>query len=186
MSFNPLRMLYGRKTPNGITFHDLRHTANTNMRRAGVAESVIMKITGHSTREMFDRYNTVDRDDAVKAGRDLEVFLRDVDQNVDQANKKGVAASGGNVVTPCFYYGAEGETEHHFCCKVLYILSFTNPTVKHFVSKCVSHVCNIPTGFYPHTYLFLTYTSITQGLAPPTPTIFICTTQIEAILCNFI
>jgi hypothetical protein len=69
-----------------------------------------MKITGHSTREMFDRYNTVDRDDAVKAGKDLEVFLRSVDQNVDQANKKGVAASGGNVVTPCFYYGAEGET----------------------------------------------------------------------------
>jgi integrase len=28
-------------------FHDLRHTFNTNMRKAGVDQSVIMKITGH-------------------------------------------------------------------------------------------------------------------------------------------
>ena len=33
------------------------------MRKAGVPESVIMKITGHSTREMFDRYNSVDVED---------------------------------------------------------------------------------------------------------------------------
>ncbi len=54
---------YGRKKDNGFTFHDLRHTFTTNMRKAGVAESVIMKITGHSTREMFDRYNAVDSED---------------------------------------------------------------------------------------------------------------------------
>ena len=51
---------FGRKHPNGFTFHDLRHTFTTNMRKAGVSESVIMKITGHTTREMFDRYNAVD------------------------------------------------------------------------------------------------------------------------------
>jgi uncharacterized protein (DUF433 family) len=33
------------------------------MRKAGVSESVIMAITGHSSREMFDRYNTVDMED---------------------------------------------------------------------------------------------------------------------------
>lgn len=33
------------------------------MRKAGVPESVIMKITGHSSRAMFDRYNTVDEGD---------------------------------------------------------------------------------------------------------------------------
>lgn len=87
---------YGRNTPNGIIFHDLRHTANTNMRRAGIAESVIMQITGHNTREMFDRYNTVDRDDAVKASQDLEVFLRNVDQNVDQGEKKAFTKNGEN------------------------------------------------------------------------------------------
>ena len=31
-------------------FHDLRHTFNTNMRKAGVDQSVIMKLTGHKTR----------------------------------------------------------------------------------------------------------------------------------------
>jgi hypothetical protein len=37
-----------------------------------------MKITGHSTREMFDRYNTVDVDDAENASKKLEVFLANV------------------------------------------------------------------------------------------------------------
>jgi integrase len=58
---------YGRNTPGGFTFHDLRHTYNTNARRAGIPESVIMDITGHSTREMFDRYNTITREDAEQA-----------------------------------------------------------------------------------------------------------------------
>jgi hypothetical protein len=33
------------------------------MRKAGGTASVIMEITGHETREMFDRYNTVDNID---------------------------------------------------------------------------------------------------------------------------
>ena len=57
------------------------------MRKAGVPEGVIMKITGHSTREMFDRYNTVDTGDAVNATKQLEVFLASVDQNVDHKQK---------------------------------------------------------------------------------------------------
>jgi len=34
-----------------------------------------MQITGHSTREMFDRYNTVDAEDRGGAVRQLEAFL---------------------------------------------------------------------------------------------------------------
>jgi hypothetical protein len=59
------------------------------MRKAGVQESVIMAITGHSTREMFDRYNAVDEEDARKAEEDLEVFFQNVDQSVDQGGKHG-------------------------------------------------------------------------------------------------
>jgi len=44
------------------------------MRKAGVPESVIMKITGHSTWEMFDRYNTVDADDAKLAAERFGEF----------------------------------------------------------------------------------------------------------------
>jgi hypothetical protein len=49
------------------------------MRKAGVPESVIMKITGHSTREMFDRYNTVDEEDARDAVGKLHYYLASVD-----------------------------------------------------------------------------------------------------------
>ena len=80
---------YGRSAKDGFVFHDLRHTFNTYMRKAGVQESVIMQITGHSTREMFDRYNTIDMDDARDAMKKFRGFLANVDQNVDQ-----VAISG--------------------------------------------------------------------------------------------
>jgi len=75
---------YGRSAQGGFVFHDLRHTFNTNMRKAGVPESVIMEITGHSTREMFDRYNKVDEEDTRNAAEKLQLFLATVDQNVDQ------------------------------------------------------------------------------------------------------
>jgi len=83
---------YGRRTKDGFVFHDTRHCFNTNMRRSGVPESVIMKITGHSTREMFLRYDTVDSSDIRKAVDQMEGFLKSVDQNVDQGikNEEGV------------------------------------------------------------------------------------------------
>jgi hypothetical protein len=43
-----------------------------------------MEITGHSTREMFDRYNTIDANDAKEAIRKLEGFLHGEKSNVDQ------------------------------------------------------------------------------------------------------
>ena len=68
-------VVYGRNVEGGFVFHDLRHTFNTNMRKAGVAESVIMQITGHSTREMFDRYNTVDEEDRREAIERLQGYF---------------------------------------------------------------------------------------------------------------
>ena len=55
--------------------HDLCHTFNTNMRKARVDQTVIMKLTGHKTLAMFTRYNTVDQADAVDAMKRLDSFL---------------------------------------------------------------------------------------------------------------
>jgi integrase len=82
------KIKYGRFVKNGFIFHDLRHTFNTNMRKAGVAESVIMRVTGHSTREMFDRYNTIDESDTRQAVAQMVDFVQSVDHFVDQGTKK--------------------------------------------------------------------------------------------------
>lgn len=79
---------YGRNAQDGFVFHDLRHCFNTYMRKAGVAESVIMSMTGHSSREMFDRYNRIDETDIHEAVNKMGAFLASVDQSVDQTAKK--------------------------------------------------------------------------------------------------
>jgi integrase len=57
--------------PN-LLFHDLRRTAARNLRRAGVAEGVIMKIGGWRTRSVFERYAIVSQTDIVEAMQRLE------------------------------------------------------------------------------------------------------------------
>jgi len=41
----------------GFRFHDFRHTALSNMRRAGIDYLFIMKMSGYRTMEVFKRYN---------------------------------------------------------------------------------------------------------------------------------
>ena len=67
---------YGRFVKGGFVFHDLRHTFNTLMRKANVPESVIMAATGHATREMFDRYNSIDREDLRDAIKRYQDFVK--------------------------------------------------------------------------------------------------------------
>ena len=57
---------------HGLWFHDLRRSFITRARRVGVPESVVMRMSGHRTRAVFERYNVVDTQDLRAAVRALE------------------------------------------------------------------------------------------------------------------
>jgi integrase len=44
------------RSVNALTFHSLRHTFNSILANAGIAEETRMALTGHTTREMNQRY----------------------------------------------------------------------------------------------------------------------------------
>jgi integrase len=92
----PCEKCAGKRTKYaGLIFHDLRRTAARNLRRAGISETVIMKIGGWRTRSVFERYAIVSRGDIVDAMRKLQINQ----QESQVSHDIGHAAQAGKVDT---------------------------------------------------------------------------------------
>jgi integrase len=74
----------GKAGLTGMTYHDLRRSFCTNMRRAGVDTLATMAVSGHRSIEVFKRYNGT-------APHDLQNAIRQLGTYVDTNTSNGYA-----------------------------------------------------------------------------------------------
>jgi integrase len=63
-------------------YHDLRRTALTNMIEAGFSEKEAMTVSGHKTRDVFDRYHIVSSRRMRELGQKMAAHLSTLDNSV--------------------------------------------------------------------------------------------------------
>jgi integrase len=74
---------HGRKTQNGLTFHDLRRTVKTNMLKAGLEKEYRDTILGHSLKGMDVHYLVLDEKTLTEA---MNKYTKWVDGQLESAN----------------------------------------------------------------------------------------------------
>lgn len=93
---------YGRKTENGITFHDVRRTAKTNMLNSGMDRAHRDVILGHSLQGMDAHYLVPDETELKKA---MEKFTRWLDEQLLKQRLLKIWSTFGQqmaINNPCF------------------------------------------------------------------------------------
>lgn len=69
----------------GRIVHHLQRSGVRNMSRAGVPEKVAMSISGHKTRNVFERYNIVSESDLRAATRRTQDYLKNAAEEMKVA-----------------------------------------------------------------------------------------------------
>jgi len=75
---NAFKTALRRAGVEDFRFHDLRHCAATNLRRAGIDSVTAMKIVGHKSEKMHQRYNHVNEDDLLLAAAKINTLITPV------------------------------------------------------------------------------------------------------------
>jgi hypothetical protein len=77
-----------------LNLHDFRRSAIRNMTRRGVSDKTAMRIPGHKTFSVFQRYIIVDEGDLIEASRLIE-RCQETDTNTDRSNFANLQVGAG-------------------------------------------------------------------------------------------